>query len=227
MLPDSICDLGVLSSLYARPPRLASESSPCTRAALQGRVEQCREEATGVCVQHGQPNVAVRAAQSLDTPRGVCGRAEPSAGAAGTRSTTSCKRCLTSEVARGCFTCASILRPLLSVTCRYGAEALRWFAAGSSATTASQLFPDFRPRCSGCAQARRRCRRAVPRPCAHAVPRTRWGSALAWVACLGALLCSEASNNAIESFDPFASDPYGFSNLIVDGLRVLCAPHLR
>jgi hypothetical protein len=77
------------------------------RPAPQGRVEECPPRATGVRVQDGLPNVAVRAARSLDTPRGVCGRAEPSAGAAGTQSATSCKSCLTSQAARGCFTRAS------------------------------------------------------------------------------------------------------------------------
>ncbi len=55
------------------------------------------------------------------------------------------------------------------------------------------------------------------------MPRTRWGSApggLTWHT------CSEASNNAIAGFEPFTRDSYS-SNLTVDGLRVLCAPHPR
>ena len=133
-----------------------------------------------------------------------------SAGAAGTRSTTSCKRCLTSQTARGCFTCASLRGALLSATCRYSAEALLWFAAGSSATTASKTFPDFRARCSGCVPA------AAALLCSCRVP--RWGSApdgFTW------RTCSEASNNAIAGF---RTDN---ANLIVDGLRVLCAPQPR
>ncbi len=39
------------------------------------------------------------------------------------------------------------------------------------------------------------------------------------MACLGALFCSEASNNSITSFSQWWP--------IVDGLRVLCAPHTR
>ncbi len=40
--------------------------------------------------------------------------------------------------------------------------------------------------------------------------------------------CSEASNNAIARFDPFEFDDVdGKFDLIVDGLRVLCAPHPR
>ncbi len=40
--------------------------------------------------------------------------------------------------------------------------------------------------------------------------------------------CSEASNNAIARFDPFKFDVDDQNfYLIVDGLRVLCAPHPR
>jgi hypothetical protein len=44
--------------IYARAPR--------TAAGPQGRVEECPPRATEVCVQHGQPNVAVRAVIILE-----------------------------------------------------------------------------------------------------------------------------------------------------------------
>ncbi len=158
-------NLEPVRAAFRRP--LHSESKSCSAPTLQGRVEQCHERATGVRVQHEQPDVAVRAARSLDTPRGACGRAEPSAGAAGTRSATSCKRCLTSQTADRCFTCVYLPRALLSLTCRYdmsggvgSRQARRPQPPRSSSPTsahvaAAVLKPPGR-------------RRAVPRPCARA-----------------------------------------------------------
>jgi hypothetical protein len=105
--------------------------------------------------------------------------------------------------------------PLLSVTCRYRADALRWFAAGSSATTASQLFPVFRPRCSGCAQSPPTLSLSLATPlCACRVHGGGVPSGGLW------RTCSEASNNTIARF-------YQWSQLFDYGLRVLCAPHPR
>ncbi len=64
-LPDSICDLNI-SSLYARPPVWRWNPIHAARLALQGRVEECPPRATGVRVQHEQPNVAVRAVIILE-----------------------------------------------------------------------------------------------------------------------------------------------------------------
>ncbi len=64
-LPDSICNLGSISSLYAELPMpVAFGIQSGSALALQGRVAQCPQGATGVRVQHEQPDVAVRAARN-------------------------------------------------------------------------------------------------------------------------------------------------------------------
>jgi hypothetical protein len=68
---------------------------------------------------------------------------------------------------------------------------------------------------------------AATEPCRArvCVPRTRCGSALAWLALR---TCREASNNSIVDFYPFGYvDGNRNWGLLVDGLRVLCAPHPR
>jgi hypothetical protein len=69
-LPDSICNLTVVSSLYAWPPGWRRSPilarAPRTAAGPQGRVEECPHGAPGVRVQHGQPNVAVRAVMIVE-----------------------------------------------------------------------------------------------------------------------------------------------------------------
>jgi hypothetical protein len=160
-LPDSICDLVSISSLYARPSVAFGVQSGQARPLLQGRVGECPHGNTDVRVQDG-PDVAVRAVIIVEacvaapSERWFRRNAERNELPA-LPDLASCPRLL-----YVCVRCS-----LLLVTCRYAAEALLWFAAGSSATTASKSFPDFRPRCSGCAKARRR-RQAVPRPCARA-----------------------------------------------------------
>jgi hypothetical protein len=116
-----------------------------------------------VRVQDGQPDIAVRAVIIVEACVAApserwCRRNAERNALPALPDLTSCTRLL--------YVCVYPL-PLLSVTCRYGAEALRRFAAGSSATTALQLFPDFRPRCSGCAEAPHR-RQAVPHLCVSA-----------------------------------------------------------
>ncbi len=61
-----------LQPQYLKPVRAAfrcplhSESNLCGARAPQGRVEQCPQGATEVRVQHGQPDVAVRADRNLE-----------------------------------------------------------------------------------------------------------------------------------------------------------------
>ncbi len=134
-----------------RTPVVFGIQSVLARPPPQGRVEECPQGATGVRVQHGQPdvapNIAVRAVIILEACVAApserwCRRNAERNELQALPDLASCTRLL--------YVCVRC--PLLSVTCRYRAEALLWFAAGSSATIASKLCPkDFRTRCSGCA----------------------------------------------------------------------------
>jgi hypothetical protein len=176
-LPDSICNL-TISSLYARLSDARCIRNPIcvARPAPQGRVEQCPPRAAGVRVQHGQPNVAVRAAGNLEAcaaaPSARCCRRNAERNQLqALPGLASCRSGGTETLLYVCVRCA---RVLLSGP---ATEGRLWFAADSSATTASKLCPDFRARCSGCAPS------AAAVPC-HAlvlVPRTRRGSALGWL----------------------------------------------
>jgi hypothetical protein len=177
MLPDSICNL-TISSLCVRPPGWRRNPIRAARAHRRDVSNNALKELPECVCNMGSLT-------SLYAPPEASRRLWPrraSAFAAGTRSTTSCKRCRASKAAERaarirCFTCASLRCALLLLLIGAATERRLWFAAGSSATTASKLCPDFRAPCSGCA------RSAVSEPCRTLVrvPRTRGRSALGWL----------------------------------------------
>ncbi len=124
-LPDSICDL-TISSLYARPPLGVGIQSVQARPHCRDvSTNALRELPECVCKMGLTSLYAPPEAWTRDLPR------RASAGAAGMRSTTSCRRCPTSKAAeraarRRCFTCASALLRSAGVVDRrcYGGEAL-------------------------------------------------------------------------------------------------------
>jgi hypothetical protein len=172
-LPDSICNL-TISSLCVRPPGWRRNPIRAARAHCRDVSKNALKELPECVCNMGNLTSLYAPPEAWMTLV-----AAPSIVAAGTRSTTSCKRCRASKAAGRaarirCFTCASLRCALLLLLIGAATEQKLRFAAGSSATTASKICADFRAPCSGCA------RSAVSEPCRARVrvPRARGGSAL-------------------------------------------------
>ncbi len=121
-LPDSICDLRSLLSLYGRPPIAFGIQSGQARP-------HCRDVSENALTEIPMCVCKMDSLTSLYSPLQSSRRVWPrraSAGAAGTRSATSCQRCLSSQAARGYFTCAPA-----ALCCRSRAVMERRLCVGS------------------------------------------------------------------------------------------------